>query len=714
MAKMNSLWAQMIGFDKTKMDYWVAFRSALGIGLSVLIGYLLKSPAAGLSIAIGALNVCYSDRTDSYSTRGKRMVTAAVFSSLAVFAGAFSANDPVIYLVMLTLIAFFCGMLVVVDLVAADIGVIVVASFLIFSAQPLTAEQSLTLALYAFAGGVMQALLSVALWPLRKYKPERRALAHLYNEHAQLAVVSGNAAETPLGSDRTSETQTQLEALAGDTQTEARRYRSLLSQAERIRITILSLNRLRRRLLREGKSQASVVWLNETLMLSSELLRAVAEVINFRPVKGVAPRYITEIQQRIDRMREERNANESAFHIAVWGDLIYQLDKIAGQLRAIVELTEKITPAGMEEANRKESAKPIHLRYWSGIATIRANLTLKSPGFRHALRLAVCMIVGEVLSHLLKLQRPYWLPMTVAVILKPDYASTFSRSFLRMAGTLLGLVVATGLVYFLPREAWVDVSLICFFTFLVRWAGAANYGVFAMCMAAIVVLLVSLTGVAPADVIWARGANTLLGGFVTLLVFWLWPTSEKLQMAEVIARMLDYYREYFHLVVSKTASAQDLDKVRQKARVARTGFQAATGRFTLEMGADGERIQVLSAVIVASNRFAHATMSLEATPINLKPEQAQAFKEFAAATEKTLILLSEALRGRVVAPNEFPDLRAAYVQFAQPQGGEAFGTLYFETDRVTNSLNTLNEFVMRYLLERRRQNNPVVVDTQEV
>lgn len=704
MAKAYSFWAQSTKFDPSKMDPWVALRNALGVSLSMLLGSVLGSPAIGLAIAIGALNVCYSDRSDAYITRGRRMFTAACFSAVAVFAGAVAANNPLLFFIFLTLISFFCGMLVVVDTVAADIGVMVVATYLIFSAQALTPAVAFALGLYALLGGMLQAFMSVALWPLRKYKPERRALSHLYTEIASLALTSGNPMMAPLGSARSIETQTQLAALAGSTQTEARRYRSLLSQAERLRITFLSLNRLRRRLLREGKAYASVSLLNEILQLTADLLRAVAEVINFGPVRGVGPMYMAEIQTRITRIRDESIKEPSPFYTAVINDLVYQLEAMAGQLRAVLELTAKTTPEGMEAAERLEAAKPLHLRYWSALAAIQANFTFKSPGFRHAIRLAVCMIVGEVISHAFKISRPYWLPMTIVVILKPDYASTLNRSFLRMAGTLVGLIVATALFHYLPSGHATAVILVFAFTFLVRWAGPSNYGIFAICVSGLVVVLIGLTGVEPKDVIWARGVNTLLGGAVALGVYWLWPTSEKLQLDAVIARMLDGYREYFHLITHQSARGTALDRARQKSRVARANFEAASGRFAYERGADVEVVKVLSAVTVAANRFAHASMSLESGGAEkLTEEQSMAFMVFTEQVEKNLNLLSEALRGRDVPANEFSDLRALYVEFVKTQTdeSEAYGFIFFEADRITNSLNTLTEYVLKHLHKKR-------------
>lgn len=162
-----------------------------------------------------------------------------------------------------------------------------------------------------------------------------------------------------------------------------------------------------------------------------------------------------------------------------------------------------------------------------------------------------------------------------------------------------------------------------------------------------------------------------------MAVYWLWPTSEKLQMSEVVAR--------FH-------------------------YEAASGRFSMERGASFEDLKVLSAVTVASNRFAHSMIAVEAgSSLKFSEEQIKAFAAFAESVERSLILLCEALRGREVPRNEFPDVRSAYVQFAESQekASEQYAIIYEETDRMTNSLVTLTEQVLRRLFNKRSQNKSI-------
>src|SRR5713226_2488940 len=135
--------------------------------------------------------------------------------------------------------------------------------------------------------------------------------------------------------------------------------------------------------------------------------------------------------------------------------------------------------------------------------------------------------------------------MTIVLVLKPEFATTFSRGILRIAGTIAGLLLATAMFHFLPIHTATSIALIGLFTFLMRWVGPANYGIFAVTISALIVLLLTINGVAPKEVIAARGANTIAGGALALLAYTAWPTWERTRVPELFANMLEAYRASF-------------------------------------------------------------------------------------------------------------------------------------------------------------------------
>ena len=87
---INAFWQVLTHFDSTKLSTHRAFRNAIGVVLPLIAGFALGMPRGGLVVASGALNVSYSDGSDPYSERARRMLASSVIC--AVCAAADSAR----------------------------------------------------------------------------------------------------------------------------------------------------------------------------------------------------------------------------------------------------------------------------------------------------------------------------------------------------------------------------------------------------------------------------------------------------------------------------------------------------------------------------------------------------------------------------------------------------------------------------------------------
>jgi uncharacterized membrane protein YccC len=380
-------------------------------------------------------------------------------------------------------------------------------------------------------------------------------------------------------------------------------------------------------------------------------------------------------------------------------DARFQMDAFSGQLRAAWDLASRTTPAGKVSFDIQEAQQPWRLRFNGRIATLRANLNFRSVAFRHAIRLATCVAVGDVIARSISLHRSYWLPMTIVLVLKPEFTATFSRGLLRIAGTVAGLLLATGLFHLHPTNPAVEIALIFVFTFLLRWVGTANYGIFAVAISALVVLLLSINKVPPKEVILARGVNTIVGGALSLIAYAVWPTWERVRVPEMLAQLLDAYGEYFHAVTQSffRPSAEiprELDRTRQESRRARSNLEASLDRLRSEPGTTPNQMERWNAMLASSHRFAHATMALEASQRQTAAAPGRsAFLAFAEDVEKTLALLSQTLRGGRTVERKFPNLREDHHKLLRAGDAhtERYALTNVEADRMTNSLNSLRE-----------------------
>ena len=703
MSASTSFWRAVTRFEVSKIVPVQALRNAVAIALPLGAGVALGNIAGGLIACIGALNVAASDGSDPYRFRARRMCTASLLVALAVFAGGLFARQAVIVIALVAVCAFAAGLMVAVGTTAADIGSIALVTLIVFSTRPMSAAQALQSGGVALAGGLLQTAFTLALWPLHRYQPERRALSAFFAELARDAAAPPQTREAPPASDQSTQAQTALAGLSGDRSLEAERCLALLSQAERIRLALMMLSRLRVRIGREPGGESSAQIVERCLTLAGTVLSAVAVSLS-----GGQPLHPHEPVEQLPALAESlREAGRGAPPglAELLRDARLQAEALAGQLRSAEELAGHIAPEGTAAFAQSEAAQPPMLRLTGALALIRANLSLDSAAMRHALRLAVCVALGEVVSAAAGWTRAYWCPMTIAIVLKPDFTGTFSRGILRVAGTLVGLAFATALFHVLSPSMAVQVILIGVFAFLLRCFGPANYGVFVIALTALVVLLIAMTGVTPGVVIAARGLNTVAGGVIALTAYALWPTWERTRLPEELAAMFDAYRVYFEAVrdaytqPAVSHSAQ-LDRARLAARRARSNLEASIARFRGEPGAGFDRVTTLDAILANSHRFIHAVMSLEAGLARSRPVPArQAFYPFAADTVRTLSLLSAALHGAATSPADFPNLREDHntlLRSPDPQTAR-YALVNLESDRITNSLNTLTLEVLQWI-----------------
>jgi len=572
---------------------------------------------------------------------------------------------------------------------------------LIFASRPLPVREAALCGLLALAGGLFQTLLSAAPWLSRSEEPEAAALAALYLSLARLTGAADREAAAPPATSLANEAGAAIAARQRDHSLASERYRALLDQGERMRACLVTLRALRARIDPIAHAPCAVSLLDDYLTAAGLVLEAAGETLRTRRPAGSDPEALARAEQLLEAYRALPPASEPHILIA---DILTQMDALTRQLRVTLALSSHATPSGSVAFYKGEAARPWRLRASGSISTIRANLSLGSTAFRHALRLSACVAAADALGRGLGWNRPYWLPLTVAVVLKPDFSSTFSRGLLRLMGTFAGLGIATLLFHVLPRTLPVEIGLIMAATFILRWTGPAHYGVLAVSVSELVVLLVALTGVQPEQVIMARARNTALGGILALLAYALWPTWERTQIGETFARMLDAYRIHFELITRAFASsrADSLERTRSAARLSRTNVEASVDRLAAEPATSQAERERWQSMLASSHILAHTVImlhaSLLATPESLVSlGNSAAFQEFGGRVVATLEALSSLLRGGDAATTVFPDLREAHYKLlhsGQPMAAP-HTLISVEADKMVNSLNTLREQILR-------------------
>ncbi|WP_448613357.1 FUSC family protein [Modestobacter sp. URMC 112] len=219
-------------------------------------------------------------------------------------------------------------------------------------------------------------------------------------------------------------------------------------------------------------------------------------------------------------------------------------------------------------------------------------------------RLVLCMTVAEVARQTLPVERPYWVLLTVAIVLKPDFGSVFTRAVQRGAGTLLGVLLGSLLLTYVPRDGWVLVAMAVAAGAL-PWARAANFGLFSVFQTPLIILLLDLAAPGGAGLVGARLVDTLIGcGIVLVFGYLLWPQTWRAPLDDALraaALALDRFVD-----AAFTASPEDTRRARRASYRALTELQTQLQRRLAEPPPISTRAAAWYPVIVQLERTSDA------------------------------------------------------------------------------------------------------------
>lgn len=91
------------------------------------------------------------------------------------------------------------------------------------------------------------------------------------------------------------------------------------------------------------------------------------------------------------------------------------------------------------------------LKGWNDIMVrVKQHLTPESVLFRHAVRLSIVLFIGYLFIQLTNIAYGYWILLTALFVCQPNFNATKRRLYLRIVGTLVGIIVGLAIIYFIP------------------------------------------------------------------------------------------------------------------------------------------------------------------------------------------------------------------------------------------------------------------------
>jgi uncharacterized membrane protein YccC len=450
-------------------------RAALAICVPLSAAFALGHGPLGVLPATGGLLSTLADTGGPYLSRMKRVAIAAAGGAAGLTIGAVTHGHGWLAVVALVVVAGVSGVLST----AGDLGSVTGLQLLVYTALgagPIGALRPVWHTAAGFGVGVLWALiLLVPGWLRAPYGREQRDVAAVYDALAgQLAAVG------------TKDFTVRRQAVTGALDTA---YDELLTA----RAAATGLNRRRARLL--GALNASLPVAEAAIALGQA---------GTRP----PPLVVTVVSRLADAIRTGAGPPMIP---PPWDDSPATLalrDALAGSAAVLSRDRPEVE---VRARPRRPAGEVLFEKLGAG-----------TLGRIFTLRLMICMGVAGLVSEVIPLQRSYWVPLTVAIVLKPDFGSVFARALQRGIGTVVG-AVAGAVLLVRVHGMWLLIPF-AILAALLPYGRSRNYGLLSTFLTPLVVVLIDLLAPAGWQLAEDRLIDTLIGCAIALLVgFAPWP-----------------------------------------------------------------------------------------------------------------------------------------------------------------------------------------------
>lgn len=276
-----------------------------------------------------------------------------------------------------------------------------------------------------------------------------------------------------------------------------------------------------------------------------------------------------------------------------------------GSRGALSSETDTATP---EENTAKSRGRPAG---WFNLGGIRAGLLLR---MRHlavgretlvgAAALALCMGLAFAMKPLVADNHWYWIPLTVAIVMKPDFGSVFVRAVLRSAGASIGVIIGAAIMILLPKGVLL-VIVIAVLAALTPWAKGVSYGVQTVALTPLVLILLDLMAPTPLTVDYGmqRFVDTLIaGGIVLVFGYFIWPRSHARQLAADVAAAMAALADYLE-AASGPADDGAADRAGRSCYVRLSDLRVLLGRSMAEPPPAGREAAAWFPAIAGAERI---------------------------------------------------------------------------------------------------------------
>ncbi|WP_297631046.1 FUSC family protein [uncultured Clostridium sp.] len=498
-------------------DNWASLRVVIALFISLLIGVLLKNSELQALLVVGTFLEGILVLLPHHSNRAVVGISTSILLILSFFIGSILYQHEIIVYIIFFILIFISGLLRKIN-VLVSIRALIISIFVLGSSQLTVNHQMGMLLTASISVGILIVLVCQLLPPyINKFTAQRKFVANIFSE---------------LGKDA-----------------------SLLISKKRNTSSYLTAIQETRHLLNnlDYRSKNNIDFLFN-LVSKAEIMEDYFNLIHNKNLNELQINNLNEISKLLInisfKLKDSKNKDFTFQHE------FKEITKLLVQCNFDVDLAFKnILNEEINLSNVEEKNKNI-------IKSVLNELNFKSPIFIQAVRLAIFTMIAAIIGDLLTLipvismpDHGFWVPLTTAIILFPDYIDVFSKGIERSLGTIIGAILGV-LLLFLPlgligHSILVFILLVGYIIFrfagqfwIMFWITAwlCNIGV--------------LTHVAI-----PRSIYTVAGAIVAIIACVIWPAWNTNKIDKLLSSWIKVQTKYLNAIINTSLSNKETAKL---------------------------------------------------------------------------------------------------------------------------------------------------------
>ena len=605
-----------------------------GVLLPSLIFYHFNQIEVGITISLGALAVSIADNPGPVIHKRNGMLICNLFIFLTAILTGLINQSPILLGVEILVLCFFFSMFSVYGTRASSIGTAALLIMIISIDQKLSLTGTFQHAMYILSGGLWYLLLSLSVAQIRPYRAAQQALGECIKELAKYVRLKAAFYDINTDLEKNYKNLIDQQVIIHQQQDSVREilfksrmvmkdstptgrmliltFVDIIDLFEQSMATFYDYQAIRNTY---GKTKV----LNE-FKISVNKVADELEDLSFIITSNYAVARMTDMQADLEKLKININLVETEHGL---NNLL--LKKILINVRNMVNRTQKIysyfnpkTLAQQEIRSKSDLSKFVSHQDF-GIKFLRNNLNMESGNFRHAIRVALVMLIGYLVSKLFPFgHHSYWILLTILVILKPGFSLTKKRNYERLIGTLAGGLAGAFILIFIKDQTILFTLLLLFMVASYSFQ-RLNYIISVIFMTPYILILFHFIGGSNNLLIaQERITDTLVGSAIALLAnYFILPTWEyqqlKSSMREVLVANYKYLLNVADILTGKHWDITAYKLTRKAVYVSSANIGSTFQRMLSEPKSKQKNVKDLHKFVVLNHVLASYTATLIST-----------------------------------------------------------------------------------------------------